>query len=140
MVVQFATCCQPIPGDNIVGLFQQGSGILVHANDCPAVTKGRLSPESFVSMRWDEQVKGEFWVDITVEVANERGIMGLLATAISEMESNIGNVNIDPRDGRHNAVTFSISVDGRDHLARVMRRLRANKKVTRLYRKKQGEA
>jgi GTP diphosphokinase / guanosine-3',5'-bis(diphosphate) 3'-diphosphatase len=139
MVVRFAECCQPIPGDNIVGLFQQGHGILVHASDCTAVNQGRTSPEQFVSMRWDEQVQGEFWVDITVEVANERGMMGALATCISEAESNIGNINVDPRDGRHNTVTFSISVLGRDHLARIMRRLRANKKVTRLYRKKQGD-
>ncbi|MCH9755772.1 MAG: RelA/SpoT family protein [Gammaproteobacteria bacterium] len=139
MVVHFAECCQPIPGDNIVGRFQQGHGILVHSSDCAVVNKGRTSPEQFVSMRWDDQVQGEFWVDITVEVANERGMMGILATAISEAESNIGNISVDPRDGRHNAVTFSISVLGRDHLARVMRRLRANNKVTRLYRKKQGD-
>ncbi len=140
MVVNFAECCQPIPGDNIVGLFQQGRGILVHSSDCQAMTHGRHNPEQFVSMRWDEQVQGEFWVDIQVEVANERGMMGMLATAIAEADSNIGNINVDPRDGRHNTVTFSISVQGRDHLARVMRRLRANKKVVRLYRKRQSSS
>ena len=132
-------CCQPIPGDNIVGRFQQGRGILVHASDCTVINQGRSSPEQFISMRWDEEVQGEFWVDITVEVANQRGVLATLATAISEAESNIGNINVDPRDGRHNAVTFSISVLNRTHLARVMRRLRANAVVMRLYRKKQGE-
>ncbi len=140
MVVHFAECCQPIPGDNILGVFQQGHGILVHASDCDVVNQSRTSPDQVVSMRWDDQVQGEFWVDITVEVANERGMMGILATAISEADSNIGNINVDPRDGRHNTVTFSISVQGRDHLARVMRRLRSNKKVTRLYRNKQGDS
>jgi guanosine-3',5'-bis(diphosphate) 3'-pyrophosphohydrolase len=90
-------------------------------------------------MRWDDEVQGEFWVDITVEVANQRGVLAALATAIAEAESNIGNINVDPRDGRHNALTFSISVRNRSHLARVIRRLRANKVVTRLYRKKQWE-
>ncbi len=139
MVVQFADCCQPIPGDNILGIFQQGHGILVHSSECDVVNKGRTNPEQIISLRWDDQVQGEFWVDITVEVANERGMMGQLATAISDAESNIGNINVDPRDGRHNTITFSISVEGRDHLARVMRRLRANKKVTRLFRNKQGD-
>jgi len=50
-------------------------------------------------------------------------------------DSNIGNINVDPRDGCHNAVTFSISVIDRKHLAKIMRRLRANKVVLRLYRK-----
>lgn len=139
MVVQFAECCQPIPGDSIVGHFQKGHGILVHASDCREVNAGRTSPEAFVAMRWDDDVEGDFWVDITVEVANERGMLGILATAISEAGSNIGNINVDPRDGRHNAVTFSISVEGRGHLARVMRRLRSNKRVTRLYRHKEGD-
>lgn len=139
MVVHFAECCQPIPGDSIVGRFQQGRGILVHTSDCPVIKTSRINPEQFIALCWDEDVKGEFWVDITVDVANQRGVLAALATAISEAESNIGNISVDPRDGRHNAVTFSISVHNRTHLARVMRRLRSNKVVMRLYRKKQGD-
>ncbi len=139
MVLNFAECCQPIPGDNIVGRFQQGRGILVHASDCPVINSMRGSPEQFIPLCWDENVQGEFWVDVTVDVANQRGVLAALATAISEADSNIGNINVDPRDGRHNAVTFSISVLNRTHLARVMRRLRSNKVVMRLYRNKQGD-
>ena len=138
MVVEYAKCCQPIPGDNIVGCFQQGRGILVHASDCAKIKKSR-NPEQFVSMRWDEQVSGEFWVEITVEVANQRGVLAKLATVIAEADSNIGNITVESRDGRHNAVTFAISVNDRKHMAKVMRRLRTNKLVLRLYRKRQGE-
>lgn len=138
MVVEYAKCCQPIPGDNIVGCFQQGRGILVHSSDCAMIKKSR-NPEQFVSMRWDEQVSGEFWVDITVEVANQRGVLAKLATVIAEADSNIGNITVESRDGRHNAVTFAISVSDRKHMAKVMRRLRSNKLVMRLYRKRQGE-
>ena len=140
MVVHFAECCQPIPGDNIVGRFQQGRGILVHVSDCTSFKKARGNPEEFISLRWDDHVQGEFWVDITVYVQNQRGVLAALATVISEAESNIGNINVDPRDGCHNAVTFSISVLNRSHLAKVMRRLRANKVVMKLYRKKQGDS
>lgn len=139
MVVNFADCCQPIPGDNIVGRFQTGRGILVHTSHCPVINKARANPEQFISLRWDEKIKGEFWVDIVVEVTNERGVLAALATSISEAESNIGNINVDPKDGRHNAVTLSISVHNRTHLARIMRRLRAYTHVMRLYRQKQGE-
>lgn len=140
MVVSFADCCQPIPGDRIVGRFQQGRGILVHSCDCNSVSQAKLKPEQFISLRWDDDVQGEFWVDVTVEVKNQRGVLAALATAISEAGANIGNINVDTRDGRHNSVTFLLSVQGRVHLARVMRRLRSNKMVMRLYRKKQGEA
>ncbi|HVT62564.1 MAG TPA: bifunctional GTP diphosphokinase/guanosine-3',5'-bis pyrophosphate 3'-pyrophosphohydrolase [Legionellaceae bacterium] len=139
MVVDFAKCCQPIPGDGIVGRFQQGRGILVHTSDCAAIKKYRGNPEQFVSMRWDEQVNGEFWVDITVDVSNQRGILAKLTSLIAEADSNIGNIIVDSRDGRHHSLTFAVSVANRTHLARVMRRLRSNKFVLRLYRKKQGE-
>ena len=72
---------------------------------------------------------------MTVEVINERGVLASLATAIAEAESNIGNINVDPRDGKHSTVTFSLSVHDRKHLARVMRKLRSIKVVMRLYRK-----
>ncbi|KTD01998.1 guanosine-3',5'-bis(diphosphate) 3'-pyrophosphohydrolase [Legionella geestiana] len=138
MVVQFADCCQPLPGDSIVGRFQQGRGIVVHTSDCPRLNPARSNPEQCIPLRWDENVRGEYWVDITVEVANQRGVLATLASAISDSESNIGNISVDPGDGCYNAVTFSISVRDRKHLARVMRRLRAYKIVTRLYRNRQG--
>lgn len=139
MVISFADCCQPIPGDNILGFFQQGCGIIVHEIHCQFIKKAKSNPDHVISLRWDEHVRGDFWVDITVEVPNQRGVLAQLAAAIAEAESNIGNIHVDPRDGRHNAVTFSISVMNRVHLAKVMRRLRANNIVMRLYRKKQED-
>lgn len=139
MVVHFADCCQPLPGDKIVGRFQKGRGIMVHTSDCQSIKQTRGNPEQFVSLRWDEAVEGEYWVDVTIEVPNQRGVLAELATTISEAGSNIGNINVDPRDGRNNAITFSMSVTGRSHLARVMRRLRSNKVVFRLYRKRRGD-
>jgi len=138
MVLRFADCCQPIPGDCIVGKFQKGRGILVHASDCGVIQNTRGHTEQYIALRWDESIQGEFWVDIIVDVANNRGVLAALASAISEAGSNIGNINVDPRDGCHNSVTFTVSVQDRDHLARVMRRIRSFKFVARLYRKSQG--
>ncbi len=76
MVVHFAECCQPIPGDSIVGRFQQGRGILVHTSECEMIKHRNNSPEQFVSMRWDEKVQGDFWVDITVEVEKSTRCVG----------------------------------------------------------------
>lgn len=137
MVVNFATCCQPIPGDSIVGLFQQGRGILVHTNDCAVINHMPIKPGQLVSLSWDENVTGEYWVDIIVDVPNQRGVLAALATAIAEAESNIGNINVALHDGCHNAISFSISVRNRQHLSRVMRRLRSNKLVMRISRRKQ---
>lgn len=139
MVIHFAECCQPIPGDVIVGYFETGNGIVVHTSDCSNMNQKRGKLKESVALRWDDQVTGEFFVDITVDVVNERGVLATLASVIASADSNIGNIHVDPRDGRHNAVTFSISVKDRMHLAKIIRKLRALPTVMRLYRKKTGE-
>lgn len=136
MVVKYATCCRPIPGDPIIGILQSGDGMMVHIEDCPSINRYRDRPEKFINLRWDEDIEGEFIVNITVEVANQRGVLAQLASAISDAEANIDNISVDPRDGRYNVVKFSLSVRDRTHLARVMRRIRSNKVVLRLFRNK----
>lgn len=132
MVVTFASCCQPIPGDNIVGCFEQGRGILVHTNQCLVINQMRAKPGQLVSLSWDEHVKGEYWVEILVDVPNERGVIATITALIAEVECNIGNITVDTHEGCHHSISFSISVRNRQHLSRVMRKLRANKIVMRL--------
>ncbi len=136
MVVSYGECCLAIPGDHIVGILESGSGIAVHRDECPSVNCLRSKEHKLLALRWDDNITGEFKVIITVEVANQRGVLAALASAISDAEANIGNITVDPRDGRYNNVIFSITVRDRIHLARVMRRIRANNVVLRLYRNK----
>ena len=124
---------------NLLNAANLSQVILVHASDCGMIKQSRVNPDNFVSMRWDDEIKGEFWVDITLDVANQRGVLAQLTTIISENDSNIGNITVEPGDARHKTVTFVISVMNRRHLAKIMRRLRAHKLVLRLDRKKQEE-
>lgn len=136
MVVKYAECCQPIPGDPIVGCLDPGQGILVHIESCPEVKHFRNRPEKFISMCWEEHVTGDFTVDLVIEVINQRGVLALLASTISEAESNITNISVDPRDGRYNIVHFTLSVHNRGHLARIIQRIRAHSIVNKIYRRK----
>lgn len=137
MIIHFANCCQPIPGDKILGKFQQGRGIIVHTSECANINQSRIKPEELIALGWDQTVQGEYAVDIIVEVINKLGVLANLANAIAEAESNIANIHIDQQDGQHSEIIFAISVRNRIHLARVMRRLRTLKIVMRLSRKKQ---
>jgi guanosine-3',5'-bis(diphosphate) 3'-pyrophosphohydrolase len=139
MILKYAECCQPIPGDNITGVFQQGRGLLVHTIDCRSLNQKRFSAHEVIPLKWDPNVVGVFWVDVTVEVPNERGVLASLATEIAKAESDIENINVDPKDGLHNEVTFTLSVQNRVHLAKVLRRLRTNHYAMRVSRKKPGD-
>ena len=134
MVVTFARCCHPIPGDSIQGFVSAGRGIVVHTESCKNVADFRNSPEKWVAVRWEAHTEGEFPVDIRIDVINRRGVLATIASAIAEMDANINNVAIDGRDGKYSALTFSISVQGRVHLARVMRHVKAIEMVSRITR------
>ncbi|WP_251273913.1 RelA/SpoT AH/RIS domain-containing protein, partial [Enterobacter hormaechei] len=67
-VVTFAGCCQPIPGDEIMGYHTAGKGIVVHRMDCPNLAELRKSPERWVPIGWDTTVSGDYDTSLVVEV------------------------------------------------------------------------
>ena len=87
-------------------------------------------------MEWEKEVAGEFPIDIKLEVQNQRGVLAKVAATLSEMEANIENVSIEERDGKHGALSFTVDVRNRHHLARIMKSLRSMEVVVRIYRLK----
>ncbi len=134
-VINFATCCYPVPGDPIIGVIDVGKGVLVHLERCQQIAKLRRHPDRVMPLRWSEQAVGEFPVLIRVQVVNERGILAVLALAISDVDANIEDINIEERDGIHFLLTFKIMVHDRTHLARVIRKLRQIKQVVKIMRR-----
>lgn len=134
MVITYASCCYPIPGDPIIGLMSEGSGMVIHTENCKMLGEHRLMHEKCIHVQWEENIDGEFHVEITVDVINGRGVLALLASTIAEANANIINLHVDERDGRHNTLYFILSVRDRGHLARIMRRLRTIGVVTRIAR------
>jgi (p)ppGpp synthase/HD superfamily hydrolase len=136
MVVTFAKCCRPIPGDPIVGFVSAGRGIVIHGASCRNVAEYRNTPDKSLNVQWGPHVAGDFAVDIRVEVANQRGVLASVAAAIADTEANIENVSVTDRDGLYTTLNFTVAVKGRQHLARIMRRIRSNRMVMRIYRTK----
>lgn len=136
MMVRFASCCHPIPGDPIVGVMEVGRGITIHTDDCETVAGYHHDSQHIVALRWDDDVGGEFRVDVRLLVENKRGVFASIALAIAEADSNIDDVSLDEHDGMYNIISITLSVSGRAHLARIMRRLRRIKPVVRLLRNK----
>lgn len=134
MVVKFARCCRPIPGDDAIASFSPGKGIVVHRQVCHNVAEFRKREDRMLCVEWEEEQKREFSTEIKVVTDNKRGVLAKVASAISEMGSNIENVNMDELDGLTSALRFVIKVEDRKHLARIIRRLRALPPVLRISR------
>ncbi len=136
MVVNYAKCCRPIPGDPIIGVVTAERGIVVHTESCKNAVEFRKRPDKWIDVQWAPEAKGEFSVDIRLEVINKRGVLATLAAEIADMDANIDNVNITERDGKYSTVSFTIEVQDRVHLANIMRRLRKLEPVARINRGK----
>jgi len=135
MLVNFAKCCHPIPGDAIVGFLSSGRGIVVHNETCKNVGDFRKHPEKWIDVEWEDEIEGEFQVALRVEVSNQRGSLAIIAAAIADKGANIENVEMEEREGKYSTMNFTLSVKDRHHLAQIMRHIHSNKKVIRIMRK-----
>ncbi|MEO6518741.1 MAG: bifunctional (p)ppGpp synthetase/guanosine-3',5'-bis(diphosphate) 3'-pyrophosphohydrolase [Pseudoxanthomonas sp.] len=123
-VVSFANCCQPIPGDEIMGYHTAGKGLVVHRLDCPNVVEFRKSPERWIPIGWDTNVSGDYDAALLIDTENRPGVLAQVAAAVAQSQSNIDRVEYLERDINAALLRFSIQVRDRNHLAEVMRRLR----------------
>lgn len=137
MAVQFAQCCRPIPGDPILGFINKDRGLVIHTHDCPAIGKFKLDPDKWLDVEWDTDNKRLFKVNLRIAVANQRGMLAKIASAISEADSNIDNVGVEEADGsQYTNVNFTVQVRNRVHLAELIRNLRKIQEVVRINRVK----
>jgi len=134
LLMTFAKCCHPIPGDPIVGYVSTGRGMIVHTENCNNVSDIRNDSKKYVSLRWDPGVEGEFTVELRVEVEHQRGIIATIANAVTSTEANIEKMTTTDKDAQFSTVNLTLTVRNRIHLARVMKRVRVIKSVTRVSR------
>jgi len=134
-MLSYAKCCHPIPGDPIEGYLSSEKGVVVHRERCNNLGDMRENSERLVALRWDDEVEGEYPVELRIEVENRRGMIAVIATRINSMGVNIEKITTDDKDYQFTYVDLEILVHNRVHLARIMRRLRTInyvRKVTRV--------
>ena len=131
-----ATCCHPVPGDRIVGLRRPDAGIEVHAIDCPIL--GDLAERTdretdWVDVSWGDKTEGAV-ARLQVEVKNEPGALGVLATVIGAHKANIINLRLDSRDTSVHTNVIDVEVHDLHQLMRLMAALRATHVVNAVER------
>jgi GTP diphosphokinase / guanosine-3',5'-bis(diphosphate) 3'-diphosphatase len=134
--VQFAPCCRPIPGDQIVGYLGRGEGLLVHTAECP--TGKRLferDSERWMEVDWAEDLTRSFETALFVLVSNGKGVLAQVASAVSAGEADITHLDMDAEPAQDSTeLRLLISVRDRVHLAEVIRTLRRSPVVLRVSR------
>jgi GTP pyrophosphokinase len=123
MMFRYAKCCNPVPGDDIVGYISRGRGVIVHTTDCPNVEKFEM--ERVVEVSWEvprkETDKDLYNSKIIVVCSDKRGVLAKIASAISEAEANISEAKITKRSDQRSVCEFFLEIRNLDHLKRVMK-------------------
>lgn len=132
VVVNFAKCCDPLPGDKIVGFISRGRGIIVHNALCPEVT--RLDPERRVDVSWDNEESSSKNIKIAIYSQDRIGLFGDLSKVISENNANIFNASAKVDDFAKAKTIFEINIKSAKQLNKIIKSLQKVNGVTRVER------
>ncbi|MDD2557414.1 MAG: bifunctional (p)ppGpp synthetase/guanosine-3',5'-bis(diphosphate) 3'-pyrophosphohydrolase [Desulfuromonadaceae bacterium] len=131
IMVRFAKCCTPLPGDAIVGFITRGRGITVHSATCSHLLE--TDPQRRVEVAWDEGVKAVRNVKVNVLCADTKGILAEITNVINQREADIVAASIHAH-GQRGLNEFELAVESVDHLNQVMASLKGIKGVRRVER------
>jgi GTP pyrophosphokinase len=133
LLVRYAQCCQPVPGDSVVGYVTQGRGISIHRADCPnLLTLGAEGRR--VEIDWQESKGEAFGVRLAVSGEDRRGLYADVMQAISQSGTNVKAAELTTRDGTVFS-TIVVEVDNRAHLAKVIKAVRKVRGITDVERR-----
>ncbi|MEX2284735.1 MAG: bifunctional (p)ppGpp synthetase/guanosine-3',5'-bis(diphosphate) 3'-pyrophosphohydrolase [Gemmatimonadota bacterium] len=134
MMVRYSACCQPVPGDEVIGYITRGRGISIHRIDCPNILNLGEHPERRVEIEWEAETGERFYVRLVVEGDDRRGLLSDIATAISDTGTNIQSAEIKSVEGGMTG-NFAVEVQDLTHLKKVMKGIRRVKGVLSVERK-----
>lgn len=130
-----AQCCQPVPGERIVGITYPGRGVIVHAIDCRALEELEEQPSRWVDLHWESgRHAPAYSVSLDVAISNDAGVLGRICTVIGDQKANISDLKFTER--KPDFYRLQIDVDLRDveHLHMVMTALEAETDVAQVAR------
>ncbi|QCP61391.1 bifunctional GTP diphosphokinase/guanosine-3',5'-bis pyrophosphate 3'-pyrophosphohydrolase [Pantoea sp. SO10] len=134
VLITFAKCCRPIPGDPIVAHVSPGKGLVVHHESCRNIRGYQKEAEKFMPVEWDKVTDQEFVAEIKVDMFNHQGALANLTAAINTASSNIQSLNTEERDGRVYSAFIRLTANDRVHLANIMRKIRVMPDVIKVHR------
>lgn len=136
MLVNFAKCCRPIPGDNVIAYMSQGKGLTIHREDCRNTKGWEREPATYFPVKWDTVVDKLFLCEIRVEIINHQGALAELTNKIASTGANIQNLSTEEKESNLYIINVELLAMDRKHLANIMRKIRVMADIQKVYRRK----
>ena len=130
-----AKCCQPVPGERIVGITFRGKGVVIHAIDCPALEEYEDQPQRWIDLRWHQGTHQPVYdVSLDLTISNDAGVLGRLCTQIGEQHANIIDLNFLDRKPDFYRLIVDVELRDVEHMHAVMLALEADSDVAAIER------
>ncbi len=133
-MVRYSQCCQPVPGDEVIGYITRGRGISIHRTDCPNILKFANHPERRIEIDWRTDKAQLYFVRIHIEGTDRRGLLSDIAKAISNTGTNIQSAVTEAVEGGMRG-EFVVEIENLTHLTRVMKAVRKVKGIISVERR-----
>ena len=134
LMVRYSQCCQPVPGDDVIGYITRGRGVSIHRSDCPNVLNLADHPERRVEIEWEAESGERFFVRLELEGTDRRGLVAEIAATITSVNTNIRSVNVQS-EAMGMRGEFVVEVENLDHLKKVINAIRRVKGVVSVERR-----
>ena len=134
LMVRYAQCCQPVPGDTVVGYVTRGRGVSIHRHDCPNLLLLAHEPERRLEIDWQESAGERFMIRLAIDGTDRRGLYADLAAAVSGTGTDIRSLELKTIDGRV-AGSALVEVENLAHLEKIIRAARRVKGVSQVARR-----
>jgi guanosine-3',5'-bis(diphosphate) 3'-pyrophosphohydrolase len=132
VMVRYAGCCNPLPGDKVIGYITRGRGVTVHTADCQNAIDE--DPNRKVEVEWDSTKEYNYPVRIRVDCEDKKGLLAEISNCISSQEANITNARVDTTGEKRAVCTFEMEIQDLSHLKKVIKALQKVKGVNRVER------
>jgi guanosine-3',5'-bis(diphosphate) 3'-pyrophosphohydrolase len=132
VMVRYAGCCNPLPGDRVVGFITRGRGVTIHTADCQNAMDD--DPHRKVEVEWDSTKEYSYPVRIRIYSEDKKGLLAEISASLSSHEANITNARVDTTEDRKAISTFEVEIRDLNHLKKVFKGLEKIKGVHRVER------
>jgi GTP diphosphokinase / guanosine-3',5'-bis(diphosphate) 3'-diphosphatase len=132
VMVRYAGCCNPLPGDKVIGFITRGRGVTIHAADCPNTLDD--DPNRKVDVEWDSTKEYSYPVRIRVFSEDKKGLLAEISSSMSSNEANITNARVDTTEEKRAIGTFEVEIRDLSHLKKVLKDIEKIRGVHRVER------
>jgi GTP pyrophosphokinase len=142
VLYRLSRCCQPIPGDTLVGYVSRGKGIAIHRVDCPNLRALRESPEEaqrLLALDWQDTGHGLYHADLEIIALDRVGLLADIGVIFAEAKTNIRSAKMTSDPRKHTAtVVLQVDTTGTQHLAEIIARLKVLSDILHVHRRRAG--